>query len=408
MVWIILGIALLLLLFARFTVVDEATAKAVMFLGQFQRIIFRWKGHWIDKEGTIWKDGEMPENLENITLEQFRKENEEGWQNWPLRILGGLYLYGILFIHSIHKYKHRWTDIIIRPDGKIETKGQEEEFKYVMLKPAVYAIRLFDVKTMPPERIPVTVLVLVTMRIVNPYKFLFIAPPTPIEDTLARIGAEARAIVTGCSLDELLKLRGESLWSKGAETSLLKGAKIIEETLEKWGIRLADKAVEIRDIDLPPDYQEAAAAKRKQEFEAAARAEMIIGTVISAVVRASGQSESQVQAEFQKNPEDFYKKHQCTIDNTMTKLSMEEGAYVRIETPGATGFGGDLLRFIAAWKKIPTGSLEERPTENKKGEEKGKKTEESVPTDGPLKFLGEKRPMERHHQRKWKKRKGRR
>jgi hypothetical protein len=39
----------------------------------------------------------------------------------------------------------------------------------------------------------------------------------------------------------------------------------------------------------------------------------------------------------------------------MTKLSMEERAYLRIETPGATGALGDFLRLIAAWQRMPRG-----------------------------------------------------
>jgi hypothetical protein len=58
---------------------------------------------------------------------------------------------------------------------------------------------------------------------------------------------------------------------------------------------------------------------------------------------------------FERNPEEFYRKHKTVIDNTMTKLSMEERAYLRIETPGATGALGDLLRLIGAWQRMPRG-----------------------------------------------------
>jgi len=371
MAWIILVVLVVLcFLFVRFTRVDEGTAKALMVFGEFSKMVFRWKNHWMDIEGNIRKAGEKSEE---------GSEKKEKNKSWDQKIFGGLIVYFWPF-QRIHRYKHRWTDIRLR-QAEMEVEFHEEDLDHVLLKPAVYAFTLTAVETQPPERVPVDVLVLVTLRIQNPYLFLFVAPPTPIEDILARISAETRALVTGCGLDELLRLKGESFWEK------MKGAKVIEETLEKWGVKLAEKGIEIREINLPPDYQKAGAAKKVEEMRATGRAEQIMGTVISAVVRASGQSESQVQAEFQKNPEDFYKKHQCTIDNTITKLSMEEGAYVRIETPGATGFGGDLLRLIAAWKKMPTGSLEERPAENKEGEEKGKKREKKTPTKSILSIL---------------------
>jgi hypothetical protein len=177
--------------------------------------------------------------------------------------------------------------------------------------------------------------------------------------------------VTTCSIDLLLQLKGESFWE------LLKGAKVIEETLKKWGVVLADKGIEIREIGLPPEYQKAAAAKRAEELRAAGRAEEIIGTVISAVATAEGREKPEVQAEFRADPEAFYRKHQCIIDNTITKLSMEERAYLRIETPGAKGGLGDILRLIAAWQRMPIGK--QPPGEPGKPGEPKKPTTPSTP-----------------------------
>jgi len=50
----------------------------------------------------------------------------------------------------------------------------------------------------------------------------------------------------------------------------------------------------------------------------------------------------------------------------MTKLSMEERAYLRIETPGATGFEGALLRLIGAWKRMPMGEGEREKVKRRK------------------------------------------
>ena len=363
--WIALGIALggvgLLFVFVRFTIVEEGTAKAVMVFGEFSKIIFRWRSHWIDTEWSIWRESKPGEEPEEGS------EGKEKNSTWSQKIFGGLVVYFWPF-QKIHRYKHRWTDIRLQ-QARMEVEFHEEDLNHVLLKPAVYAFKLTTVETKPPERIPVDVLVLVTLRVRNPYLFLFVAPPTPVEDILARISAETRALVTGCQIDELLRLKGESFWKR------LKRAKVIEDTLRKWGVKLAEKGIEIREIDLPSEYQKVAAAKKAEELRAAARSEEIMGTVISAVTRADGREESAVQAEFRADPQAFYQKHQSTIDNTMTKLSMEERAYVKIETPGATGFGGELLRLIGAWKRMPMGPPEEKPTEEKK-EEKGEKAEE--------------------------------
>ena len=331
MKWLIIFGVIMFFIFCRFTVVEEGTAKAVKVFGKFSKIFFQWENHWMDIEWNILKP------------EEEGKRRKRVWG----RIFGGLYIYFWPF-QKIHNYLHRWTDIRLR-ESKMEVEFHEERLDYVMLKPAVYAFKLTAVETKPPERIPVDVLVLVTLRVRNPYLFLFVAPPTPVEDILARISAETRALVTSCSVDELLQLKGESLWE------LLKGAKVIEDTLEKWGVKLAEKGVEIRDIDLPPEYQKAAAMKREEELIAAGRGEEILGTVISAVARASGRKEKDIQREFRADPKAFYQKHKITIDNTMTKLSMEQGAYLRIETPGATGMEGVLLRLLGAGKRMPIG-----------------------------------------------------
>ena len=196
MEWLILLGALgVFFLFVRFTIVKEGTAKAVMTLGKFSRVIFQWENHWMDVEWNIWREGEKESPI--------RAENEKKIRG---RIFGGLYFY-IWPLYGIHKYPLRWTDLrrVEETEEKIEKpQFHDEELKYVMLKPAVYWTKLFKVETLPPERIPVNIEILVTMRISNPFRFLFVAPPTPLEDVLARIDALMRAIVGMLKIDEII------------------------------------------------------------------------------------------------------------------------------------------------------------------------------------------------------------
>ena len=380
MAWIaLIVLVVLFFLFVRFARVNEGTAIALTSFGEFSKIIFRWKQHRMDEEWNIWKGSKSEEKPEEGS------EDKKEIKYWSQKIFGGLIVYFWPF-QKVHRYRHRWTDIRLR-EAEMEVEFHEEDLDNVLLKPAVYAFKLPAVETQPPERVPVNVLVLVTLRVQNPYLFLFVAPPTPVEDILARISAETRALVTSCGLDELLKLKGESLWE------ILKKAKVIEETLGKWGVKLAEKGIEIREINLPSEYQKAGAAKKTEEMKAAGRAEQIMGTVISSVATASGKERADVQKEFLENPQAFYQTHQSTIANTMNKLAMEGQAYLKIETPGATGFGGDLLRLIAAWKKMPTGLSEEIPIkesvegEKKKTKEKEPKSILSILSSNPSKKL---------------------
>ena len=365
----ILVIGILFVLWKSFTIVEEGTAKAVMKLGKFDKIIFQWEGHWMDKDWSIWYEGEegAPDR---------KKAENKVWG----RVFGSLWFYGIWPIHRIYEYTLRWTDLhrVIEKEGSIEkVQFHEEKLDHVLLKPAVYWTKIFSAETTPPERIPVNIEVLVTMRVFNPYRFLFIAPPTPIEDVLARIDALIRERIAHLTVDKILRIRTETLW-EGWETEDekipgLKEEKLIKETLQRWGMKIAEKGVDVKKVEFPKGYAEALARRRQLELEAEAkrtefrilseaRAAEIMGTIIEAIVVATGLPKEEIQKEFTKDPEAFYEKHKTIIDNVMTKLSMEERAYLRIETPGATGALGDLIRLIGAWQRMPTGKKETETT----------------------------------------------
>lgn len=361
----IFGIIVIVLFFllVKFTNVKEGTAIAVTSFGGFQKIIFQWKDHWMDEEWNIWKKDEK------VGKEKSKEKKIKG------HIFGGLWWYGFLLIHTIHQYNSRWTDLHMTKEGKMGLYFHEEPLSHVLLKPAVYALQLFAVETAPPERIPVDVMVLVTMRIGNPYNFLFIAPPTPIEDILARTSALMREVITGRTVDELLKIRGESLWTetekeksvlKGEEESVLKGAKLIEDTLQKWGLKLADKGIEIKDITLPPEYQKAAAARRAEEMKAEARAAETVGAVIASMARIYGKKVEEMPKIIEQDPalqKEFLKE---SNDLIIRKLGMENDSYVDIRVQGAEGIERTILNALAAWQRMPKGRLEEEREKSEK------------------------------------------
>lgn len=388
--WI--GIVLIVLiglffLLVRFTTVEEGEAKAIKAFGKFQKVIFQWEDHWIDEEWNIWKQGEDSGGK--------REKKVRG------RIIGGLWFYGIWPIHKIHRYKHRWTDIRIRETGKMDVEFHEKELDHVLLKPAVYATKLFAVETAPPERIPVDVLILITLRIKNPYLFLFVAPPTPIEDVLARIGAEMRGIIANLNLDALFRIKGESLWrekkeeseEKLEEKSLLAGAKVIEETLEKWGMKLADKGIEIRDIDLSPEYQKTMAARRTQEALAAARAAETVGTVIEMMAASRGKEPDDIKKEIDANPEMKKEFLDLAKDLIIRKMGIEGGSYVDIRVQGAEGFERTLLNSLALWRKmskeIQLGRKKEEEEKEPEAKKEGVKMEEENLTTAEKEVIAE-------------------
>jgi regulator of protease activity HflC (stomatin/prohibitin superfamily) len=366
MEWLILiGV---LFLFVRFTIVKEGTAKALMKLGAFSEIFMQWQEHWMDREWNVHKKGEKGKKKKNFAFG---------------KIFGGLYFY-IWPIYNIYKYPLRWTDLrrIKEAEGTIEeTQFHDEKGRdYVMLKPAVYWTKLFSVETRPPERVPLIVEILVTFRIINPFLFLFVAPPTPLEDALARLDAVMRAKLSSLKLDDVLYMKGKSdvLWEGEKGATGLKDEKLIKKTLPSWGIKIAKHGIQFKRIDLTPEYQKAAAARRTQQMKAEGRAEEIIGTVVSAVARAGGVKEKEVQKKFKENPVEFYAKHRPIIDATMRKISIEGKASISIETPGATGIKADFLQLLAAFKGMPTPGAEQEQKEKEREKDKIKESEEKT------------------------------
>jgi len=402
MIWAILILGLLIGLLPRYTIVKEGTAKAIMTLGEFSRIVFRWKGHWLDKEGRIWRDGELPQDImeeknEGETDEDFKKRlanrakefREANEERARLRVLGGLFICGIRGIHQVHNYPLRWADV-----HQIEEAGQviekpvfhdEKALDYAMLRPTVYYTKLIQVETGTPlwlkkekpalpERIGVDVEVLVTMRIINPYNFLFVAPSTPVEEVIARLNALIRATIGMMDLDSLMFYRGKSdmLWHGSRDEKTLSGLplllkeqigeypglkdeKLIRDTLPKWGLAVAEAGVDIKKVDTPPDIRDLIRARRQQELLAEARGARIAGTLVETEAQGRGKTKEEIQKEINDDDGRRAQFREDTKDLITRELTMERGALTRIEVPGGTTLEG-LVRLFGG--KLPLGTKE--------------------------------------------------
>jgi hypothetical protein len=358
-----------------FTFVEEGTAKVIMKAGAFYAIILQWEEHWMDKKYNVWrKTGDEESIKQEFDLEEFTEEEKEKIEYKPpwfmRRIFGGLWFYGIWPFFKVYKYQLRWADLHRERD--VEKPKYHDEIKdNVFLRPAVYWTEVKEAETVPPERIPVTLNVLITMKVLNPYKFLFIAPSTPIEEVLARIDALIRERVAHLTVDDVLRMRAETLWEGWAEKDIdpFKEEKLVTETLVAWGFKIAEKGVDIKRVILPEEYQEALAIERRRELESLGRAQEIMGTIISSVATATGKTREEIQREFEEEPKEFYQEHKELIDNIMTKIAIEKGLYYRIESLGAEDSLGSFLQLIAAWKGISPGGKKIEKKKKRKPEE---------------------------------------
>jgi len=163
-----------------FTIVKEGRAKAILKFGAFQRMIMCYQGYGFNEEWDICQrvtQGNEP-NLRGV-LGAVKNSNDEIIGNCQLRKelirIGGLMWIGIPLIHSVHKYEFRWTSFEQAEEGgklidkKVPHAG--EKIDYILVQDDIYYTFLGDADT--KELIPVDMELLLTIRIINPYKALF-------------------------------------------------------------------------------------------------------------------------------------------------------------------------------------------------------------------------------------------
>jgi regulator of protease activity HflC (stomatin/prohibitin superfamily) len=335
--WILLILLGLVVAFAfvflRFTIVREGTAKVVMRLGKFKKAIMVWEGYILDDKGEV-KEGHAFKLLP-----------------------GGLAFVGFWPIDKVYKYKFRWRDIQL-VKGEEQVTFHEDPIDYIFVRPDVYWTDIKAAETAPPERIPVDVQFLVTMRVSHPYKALFRAPSNWNENAMSRLNALLRGWVGTKTVDELLTLKEkpEDIWKEFKDTTLIK--KIFKD---EWGITVEDNGIEIRTIGLPEEYQEAAAAEKKRRFEAAARAAETVGTVIAMMAEARGKDPSDIQKEIEALPEMRKEFLDLAKDLIVRKLGIEGRSYLDVRVEGAEGLERSLLNALAVWQRMPMGNTGGRP-----------------------------------------------
>jgi hypothetical protein len=331
MVWIVLIILIgLFFLFFRFTRVEEGTAKAIVRLGGFKKIVMVWSGYELDEGWNVKPVSEIGKKL---------------------HLPGGLRFVGFWPLDKVYRYKFRWRGIeIVEAREKVEFR--EKTIDYILLKPDVYWTKIEAAETAPLERIPLDIEFLVTARVLNPYKALFKAPPNWLENVLSRINAFFRDWVATKRLDEILAIRKEGpqkLWEEIGTSDLIQ--KVFKE---EWGILIEENGIQIRDVALPREYAEAAARERQMELEARGVAAETVGSVIAMMAKARNKEPKEIQEEIDKDPKMKEEFLNLAKDLIVRKMGIEGRSYVDIRVQGA-GVERAILNALAAWKRMPMG-----------------------------------------------------
>ncbi len=336
--WSVLPFLILqLFLLLKFTVVKEGTAKIVTVLGKFHSVIMEWEGHYLDQK---W----------NVVTEA---PSEKSTKIFPLQLIGGLWLYGIWPFHQIYEYPLRWKHLKFEKEG-YRVSFHDEVLDYVWLKPDVYFISIKGAETAPPERIPVDLEIAITMRVVNPYNFCFVAPSQPWEDISLRLEGAIRDEVANMKIDEVFKLKGEELYveNRVREGKIeLEKKKLFSETLQKWGIEVADRGVQILSIS-SPRYAEALARQKEEELEAKGKAAKLMGVLVEAVKRQYGVEEDKDVKEVLEKEEvkEFLK--ETFRDLIVREMMLEKEAVKKIEVEGGGDIEKAILSILGLMKKI--------------------------------------------------------
>lgn len=221
-----------------FTMVTEGTAKIVVKAGAFDKVLMQWKGYALDENGNI-----VPEGMFGI------KE--------PRHLLGGIRWIGLWPAKKIYIHRLRWTSV--RADGT--ESYHDEDLDQVLLKEHLYLVKITEAED--KDMVPLSIFLFVTMKVVNPRKAIFNVQDY-MEMVQGRIQPLFRQYAAGTTFRELTEKRQgiqDELWKKLEEN------KLIESFEKDYGILIKTGGIEIKDINPPKEYQEAATKRYKAERE---------------------------------------------------------------------------------------------------------------------------------------------
>lgn len=268
----IVGFAFLVYLAAQdkkfFTAPREGTAEFVMEGNRVRRMIAVWKGHHqlgLDEATTRSRNVVDPALRPNPIIEQYQIVPGEPTHgllyylnplNWMESSLG-IYWVGLWPFIKTYLYDFIWTEEKVTDDGKIVPhtrraikKGGTEDggqTPFVKINDTNYFFIANDVKTI--DGVPLKFVLLVTVRVENPYKALFSGA-----DWLERTGGAINNMTMRCvgvrtykEVTENKPAKLEIFDENGIKTGLL------TKTLEEFLVILGDGSpddVQGKDVDL--------------------------------------------------------------------------------------------------------------------------------------------------------------
>lgn len=180
-----------------FTYAKETAAKAIMWNGRFFSFIMAFKGHCF--AGDLNTD--LPE------LQRWNVVAGELPPETSLPFLKGVKWIGLPPFREVYKYRFSWSSLeegSASQDLEKKSVWSEKTLDYIYLREDVYVTKLETAEC--NDKIPLDAILLVSGRVVNPYKALF-AIERWLEASLNVVDARMRSFFGGKSYKELLQIK---------------------------------------------------------------------------------------------------------------------------------------------------------------------------------------------------------
>jgi regulator of protease activity HflC (stomatin/prohibitin superfamily) len=369
-----------------FTFVKEGTAKIIVIGDAFSHILIQWRGRTFrydlsGKERWMVVDEFLKENIIKDVLDEggasaYKKITKRTIRE-P-RHIGGLRWVGLWPFYKVYTYDLRWHDIHKVKDGEEPVFHDEKNLDYVLLRQDIYWTKLPAAETKPGERIPVDAEFLIKMRVTNPYKAIFDSPIGWVENIINLLTPVLRGVIGNNDLDYLISLKGgEKFWN---ELVVLDDFKSIpKEVKEKWGIEIM--LVQVKNIGMGTEYQEALSIEKKMGLEAKGRANELAMSIMESYKIMTGKTEEQIRGEINDS------RTSSNVLEEMTKLvrqklAMEHRLYLEINAGESTGLEELIIKSIATYLRMPTGEGGKKEDKKEKkevvSEDQKKRDEEAL------------------------------
>lgn len=315
--WAVFGalhILALLVIFLRWTFVDESTSKAIMRMGSFNRMVFTKSNYRLNR--TTWEAIVAPR-----------------YKNW---ILGGLRFYVWPF-ESVYRYTWEWIKSM--PDGTIVPKPEETVDFILTQNIYAYGLQVKGHGLVTDDKVPIEISMTLTAKIVNPYKALFDVKNW-FDTFIGRVQPAVRDYVNNVTYDALI--RDDQLDTTIFRKMVTDG--IIPDLNASYGIDLVK--VEFREIKVTDDYQKTITAQLEGEMEARKRTASTMGAfwemlahdilgepagTTKAEKSAYAAKVAQLRADYYDDPKDFETTYAAAIARSNQWINRQIDA----ATPGA-------------------------------------------------------------------------